>query len=126
MSASVKLVMNNASIEYDDSKLELKDLEDFVSEAGFESLGIDNFEKEEKKKSNEKFKIWGISIISLLVLTSVVLFFGRDILKNGYKNLKHGTPNMDTLVTIGVLASYIYSIYSTIQIISGNHDFVES
>ena len=49
VSASVNLVMNNASIEYDDSKLELKDLEDFVSEAGFESLGIDNFEKEEKK-----------------------------------------------------------------------------
>lgn len=60
-SASVNLVMNNASIEYDDSKLELKDLEDFVPEAGFESLGIDNFEKEEKKKSNEKFKLWGIS-----------------------------------------------------------------
>ena len=156
--ASVNLVMNNASIEYDDSKLELKDLENFVSEAGFESLGIDNFEKEEKKKSNEKYKLWGISIVSILVLyismshmvglpvipflnmmeypinfsvilfvlTTVVLFLGRDVLKNGYKNLKHGTPNMDTLVTIGVLASYIYSIYGTIKIISGSNGFVEN
>ena len=29
----------------------------------------------------------------------------------------HKTPNMDTLVAIGVLASYIYSIYGTIKII---------
>ena len=32
------------------------DLEKFVAKAGFESLGIDNFEKEEKKKSNEKYR----------------------------------------------------------------------
>lgn len=158
VNASVNLVMNNANIEYDEIKLTLSDLENFVSEAGFESLGIDNFEKEEKKKSNEKYKLWGISIISILVLyvsmshmvglpalpflsmmeypinfsltlfalATVVLFLGRDILKNGLKNLKHGTPNMDTLVTIGVLASYVYSIFGTIKIIFGSHEFVES
>lgn len=158
VNASVNLVMNNANIEYDENKLTLCDLENFVSEAGFESLGIDNFEKEEKKKVNEKYKLWGISIVSIFVLyismshmvglpvisfldmleyplnfsatlfllTTVVLFLGRDVLKNGYKNLKHGTPNMDTLVTIGVLASYIYSIYGTIKIIFGSHEFVEN
>ena len=52
INASVNLVMNNASIEYDDKKLKLEDLEKFVSKAGFESLGIDNFEKEQKKKGN--------------------------------------------------------------------------
>ena len=47
--ASVNLVMNNANIEYDDERLSLQDVEKFVDKAGFESLGIDNFEKEEKK-----------------------------------------------------------------------------
>lgn len=156
--AVVNLVMNNASVEYDDTKLTLDQVEKFVEKAGFTSLGIDNFEKDEKKKSNEKYKLIGITIISLLVLyismshmvglpvipflhmlnhpvnfavalfilTTIVLVMGRDILKNGYKNLIHKTPNMDTLVTIGVLASYIYSIYGTIQILNGQKEYVEN
>ena len=156
--AVVNLVMNNASVEYDDTKLTLEQVEKFVEKAGFTSLGIDNFEKDEKKKSNEKYKLVGITIISLLVLyismshmvglpvipflhmvnhpvnfavalfilTTIVLVMGRDILKNGYENLIHKTPNMDTLVTIGVLASYIYSIYGTMQIINGQKEYVEN
>ena len=55
-------------IEYDDSKLTLEQVEKFVDKAGFTSLGIDNLEKEEKKKSNEKYKLIGISVISILIL----------------------------------------------------------
>ena len=149
--------MNNVNIEYDEAILNLEQIEKFIEKAGFTSLGIDNFKKEEKKKSNEKYKLIVITIISLLilyismshmvglpvipflhmmnypinyavsllVLTIFVLFFGRDILKNGYKNLIHATPNMDTLVMVGVLASFVYSIYGTIQIICGNTMFVE-
>ena len=154
--ANVNLVMNNASIEYDDKKLSLKDIEKFVDKAGFESLGIDNLKKEERKKSGEKINliltsIFSITIlyvsmahmiglhdipflsmmehplnyaVSLLVLTTVVLGLGYNILKNGIKNLIHGTPNMDTLVTIGVLASFIYSVYETVQIFLGDASFV--
>lgn len=64
--------------------------------------------------------------IALLVLTVIVIILGIDILKNGYKNLIHKTPNMDTLVMIGVLASFIYSIYGTIQILKGNTQYVEN
>ena len=64
--------------------------------------------------------------IALLILTIVVITLGKDILKNGYKNLIHKTPNMDTLVMIGVLASFIYSIYGTIQILKGNTQYVEN
>lgn len=156
--ASVNLIMNNANIEYDDKKLTLGQIEKFVEKAGFSSLGIDNFEKKEKKKTNEKYKLISITIISILVLyismshmiglpvipllnmmtypinyaislfvlTTIVLILGKDIIKNGYKNLIHKTPNMDTLVMIGVLASYIYSIYETIQILKGHIIHVES
>ena len=64
--------------------------------------------------------------IALLVLTVIVIILGKDILKNGYKNLIHKTPNMDTLVMIGVLSSFIYSIYGTIQILKGNTQYVEN
>jgi len=156
--ATVNLIMNNANIEYDDKKLTLEQVEKFVEKAGFTSLGIDNFEKEEKKKTNEKYKLIAITIISILVLyismshmvgmpvisfldmmthpanyaislfilTTIVLILGKDIIKNGYKNLIHKTPNMDTLVMIGVLSSYIYSIYGTIQILKGHVMYVES
>ena len=64
--------------------------------------------------------------IALLILTVAVIILGKDILKNGYKNLIHKTPNMDTLVMIGVLASFIYSIYGTVQILKGNTQYVEN
>lgn len=48
----------------------------------------------------------------LFALAIPFLIYGRDILKNGWKNLIHKTPNMDTLVGIGVLTSFFYSVYN--------------
>ena len=58
---------------------------------------------------------------SLLILTIAFLIYGYDILKNGYKNLIHKIPNMDTLVSIGVISSFIYSAYGMYMILKGNH-----
>ena len=68
INATVNLVMNNASIEYDEKKLDIPQIEKFVQKAGFESLGIDNFQKEEKKKSRQKYKLWGFTIIAIVTL----------------------------------------------------------
>ena len=40
---------------------------------------------------------------------------------NIYKNLIHKTPNMDTLVGIGVITSFLYSIYNMYLVFSGQH-----
>lgn len=61
--------------------------------------------------------------ICLLLLTIAFIIYGYDILKNGYKNLIHKTPNMDTLVSIGVISSFTYSLYSMYMIIKGNHSY---
>lgn len=58
--------------------------------------------------------------ICLFIFTILFFIYGFDILKNGYKNLIHKTPNMDTLVGIGVLSSFLYSIYSMVLIIKGD------
>ena len=60
--------------------------------------------------------------ITLLVLTIMFLIYGFDILKNGYKNLIHKIPNMDTLVAIGVMSSFLYSLYGMYMILQGNHE----
>ena len=156
--ATVNLVMNTASIEYDDKKLKIEDLNKFVSKAGFKSLGISQLDREQKKEEKNKnnliliivvsilnlyismahmIKIPEIPIlsmmnypvnytISLFVLTTIVLILGRKILINGIKNLIHRTPNMDTLVTIGVLSSYFYSIYGMWQILNSNLNYVSN
>ncbi len=64
--------------------------------------------------------------ITLFILTIAFIFYGYDILKNGYKNLIHKTPNMDTLVSIGVFSSILYSLYSMYQIFRGQHQAVEN
>ena len=157
-SASVNLVMNNANIQYDEQKLNIEQIEKFVEKAGFESLGIDNLQKEEKKQNNQKYKLISLGIlavitlyismghmiglpaipyldmhknpisysIALLILAVITCVFGWDILKNGYKNLIHKSPNMDTLVGLGVLSSIIYSLYGTFMILKGNYEYVNN
>ncbi len=60
---------------------------------------------------------------TLLILTILFLVYGFDILKNGYKNLIHRIPNMDTLVAIGVISSFLYSLYGMYRILNGNYDY---
>lgn len=61
--------------------------------------------------------------VVLLVITIAFMIYGYDILKNGYKNLIHKTPNMDTLVSIGVISSLLYSLYSMYMIVKGNNSY---
>lgn len=153
--ASVNLVMANASIEYDDKILNQEKIEKFVQQAGFKSLGEFKEIKIESKSKKEKIKFIIFTILaivlmyismghmlklptisfldphinstnymlSLLILTICFIFYGFDIIKNGYKNLIHKTPNMDTLVGIGVVTSFLYSFYNMYLVFAGNTHF---
>ena len=61
--------------------------------------------------------------VSLFILTIAFLIYGYDILRNGYKNLIHKIPNMDTLVMIGVMSSFLYSLYGMYKILNGNYHY---
>jgi len=61
----------------------------------------------------------------LFILTVLFFIYGLDIIKSGLKNLIHKSPNMDTLVTIGVISSIVYSIYSMIRIFQGKANYVD-
>lgn len=51
-----------------------------------------------------------------LLLTVVVLIFGRKFYIVGFKTLFHGHPNMDSLVAIGTGSAFLYSLVMTIRI----------
>lgn len=63
-------------------------------------------------------------VITIFILSLVFLIYGFDIIKNGYKNAIHLTLNMDTLITLGVFSSFLYSLYNMILILNGNYDKV--
>lgn len=64
--------------------------------------------------------------VCLCLLSIPYLIYGSDIIIKGIKNLIHKAPNMDTLVSIGVLVSFIYSFINMILIIFGNTMLVEN
>ena len=156
VSASVNLVMAQALIEYDDGKVSIEDLERFVEESGYTSLGIYNEEIEDKKDNTKYYLIILAFVVvllmyvsmshmigfpvmpflhmikypinyggALLLLTIPFIIFGFDIIKSGINKLIHKSPNMDSLVTIGVLTSFIYSLVNFILIIMGKNMLVE-
>ena len=62
--------------------------------------------------------------ICLFIFAIIFMIYGFDILKNGYKNLIHRTANMDTLVGIGVISSFLYSVYNMILLFRGNNEII--
>ena len=69
INASVNLVMSNALIEYDESKLNQKNIEEFVKKAGFKSLGLYTDIKTKNNAKNNK-----ILFIIFLILAIVLMY----------------------------------------------------
>ena len=150
--AEVNLVMATALIEYDDN-LKIEDLNKMVQGAGFKSLGERN-DKKEKRNELKKiiiFSILGIILmyismgaminlpvpeiidmnknpiiysIVIAILSFTFLIYGFDIIKNGVKNIIHKMPNMDSLVGIGVIVNFLYSLWNTILVFQGQTQMV--
>lgn len=153
--ASVNLVMATALVEYDESKVKDSDLDRFVKEAGFKSLGEKS--KDGNKKHERLFLIQFAILVVLLmyismghmanlpipyvvdkmhnpivytvfviVITLCFIFWGIDIIVKGIKNLFHRMPNMDSLVGVGVLVNFAYSMYNAINIFQGKVHLVDN
>ncbi len=125
--ASTNLVMHSCEIEYDEDIVSLDDIEKYISDAGYKSLGIykDNREEKDYHKDKVLLIVFGIlviiSLLSMLkipfISNNIVLFiiavtflvYGKDIIINGIKSIIKRNPNMNSLVSMGVLTSFIYS-----------------
>ena len=139
---NVNLILAIATISYENIKI--KDIENYIKEAGFKSLGeFKNLDDDHTfKKEKNVLIFYGILLIilmyiamahmfnlpslpnnlkiyALILFSLVFLIYGFDIIKNGFKNLIHKIPNMDTLVTFSVTFSLIYSLYN---VFNSNYD----
>lgn len=153
--ALVNLVMSSASISYEED-ITIDDLNKFVSEAGFKSLGIYDEKDDTTNNKNVYFIINGVLALLVLYISmahmlnlpvipflhmvnhpinySVCLFlfslyfiyFGRDVIISGIKNIKYKSPNMDTLVTLGVISSFLFSTFNMIMILKDHNEYVEN
>ena len=47
-----------------------------------------------------------------LLLAGIVMVINQKFFTNGFKGLIHGAPNMDTLVALGSMASFVWSTYA--------------
>ncbi|MEE1060695.1 MAG: heavy metal translocating P-type ATPase [Ruminococcus sp.] len=70
-----------------------------------------------------------LGILQLLLCTAVMVI-NQKFFINGFKGLIHKSPNMDTLVSLGSAASYIYSLYALFAMtdaqMKGNAELVMS
>ena len=148
---NVNLILAIVTITYE--KIKIKDIENHIKEAGFKSLGefktLDD--NNTFKKEKKLLIIYGILLIILmyitmshmvslpnldnypkiysliLILFSLLFFiYGFDIIKNGFKNLIHKIPNMDTLVTFSVVFSLIYSLYGIFKIFNNDLSYIHN
>jgi Cu+-exporting ATPase len=58
-----------------------------------------------------------------LVLTLPVMIVGYKFYKVGLKNLFKLSPNMDSLISIGTLAAFLYGIFAIYKIMQGDHEY---
>ncbi len=47
-----------------------------------------------------------------LILTAIIMVINQKFFISGFKGLIHGAPNMDTLVSLGAGAAFVYSTYA--------------
>ena len=148
-SASVNLVLATAKIEYDENLLDVNKLNKFIEESGFTSYG-EEYNKNKRRPERlvlliytvltillmyismgNMFKIKMPNIIdmhsnpiiyavSLAVITFLYFIYGFDIIKSGIKNLVNKMPNMDSLIMIGVIVNYLYSLFNMILVFRGD------
>lgn len=144
--ARVNIANNKAQVEYDEKQTNINEIIKAIEKAGYGAFEIigkgPDMGMETKKEVKTAFYrflgavIFTVPVISMMflpdllpmwayaVLTAIVVFiFGFHFHKNAVKKLMHFTSNMDSLVSLGTLSSFIYSMWA---MFSGHHVYFEA
>ena len=135
-SASVNYANNSAQVEFDDKQINLSQISKAVSAVGDYKVatGVEHDHMDMTGKAYHKFmwsliltlplfvsmffdlsKIIGEEAKMLLMATlafAVVFVVGWSFHKTMWRQLKKFQANMDTLISIGTLSAYAYSLYA--------------
>ncbi|MCK6610950.1 MAG: heavy metal translocating P-type ATPase [Bacteroidia bacterium] len=139
VNASVNFATGNLTVEYLPNMTDATKLQKAVQSIGYDLLIEDETKQQETLEAihEKKFKqlktktIWAV-VLSLPVVvigmffmdmpygneimwvfsTPVVLWLGRDFFVNAWKQAKHRSANMDTLVALSTGIAYIFSVFN--------------
>ena len=137
--ASVNYAAATALVEYDPEQTTPETLQHAVQEAGYDLIithdehTADEVEEAHRKKyhSLKQRTTWAILLATPIAVigmgfmdrpwagwatwilsTPVVFWLGRSFFINAWKQLKHGSANMDTLVASSTGVAYLFSVFN--------------
>ncbi len=137
--ASVNFATGNLAVEYLPNMTDAGKLQKAVQSIGYDLLVEDETKQQETLEAihEKKFKklkaktIWAIILSFPVVIigmffmkmpyadpvmwalsTPVVLWLGRDFFVNAWKQAKHRSANMDTLVALSTGIAYLFSVFN--------------
>ncbi|HNU59671.1 MAG TPA: heavy metal translocating P-type ATPase [Aquaticitalea sp.] len=141
VNASVNFATGNLTVDYLSDITNAEKLQKAVQEVGYDLLIEDETKQQETLEAiqEKKFKelktktTWAI-ILSLPVVvigmflmempfgneimwlfsTPVVFYFGKDFFANAWKQAKHRSANMDTLVALSTGVAYLFSVFNLV------------
>ena len=141
IAASVNFASASLMVEYLPNAVSPEDFRSSLQSVGYDLVidtGTDKAEAveemHEKKYLSLKKRTAGAIILSIPVViigmffmnmpyaneimwvlsTPVILLFGKDFYINAWKQAKHRSANMDTLVALSTGVAYIYSVFNTL------------
>lgn len=135
ISAKVNLLSEKLIVEYDSDILSENDIKNIVSSIGYElyETTIENDISDNKMNTNIaligiltaivvflamghmigiNIKLNKLNATIQIILTTVIIFLSRLILKDGINKIRKIAFNMNSLIAIGVISSYLYSTYN--------------
>jgi len=98
--AAVNFATEKLFIKFDDEKLGIDEIQAAVAKAGYEAVEI--------------------------ALVIPVIAAGHRFYSVGFKAIVHRSPNMDSLIAMGISAAILYSLFSVLNIANGNFRAVEN
>ena len=138
--AGVNFANNTLWVQFDPNKTNINKLKEAVQSAGYDIItdaddavkAASSLKAKEIQTYRKRFILSAIfslplvilgmvfskwkftPIISLILATPVVFWFGRNFFINAWKQTKHFKANMDTLVALSTSIAYIFSLFNTI------------
>ncbi|MDL2142510.1 heavy metal translocating P-type ATPase [Flavobacterium tructae] len=141
--ASVNFATGNLTVEYLPNLTDASKLQKAVQGVGYDLLILEEAEQQESLETihAENFKklknktIWAVLLslpvvvigmffmnipyaneIMWLFSTPVILWLGKDFFVNAWKQAKHRSANMDTLVALSTGIAYLFSVFNMLFI----------
>ncbi len=141
VTATVNFAASSVMVEYLPNMVQAKDLRQAVQSIGYDLLIDDDAEKSDtleaiqsQKYRQLKWRTMGAGLLTLPVVligmlfmdipyaneimwilsTPVILWYGRDFYVNAWKQAKHRSANMDTLVALSTGVAYTFSVFNTL------------